>query len=86
MSKNSFQKPISIKQECQEDWDAMTGNEVVRFCSHCAKDVTNISELTRKEAMRLVRRSNGNLCVRFTIDMIRQSPVFAPKLNRISRT
>lgn len=86
MSKNSFQKPISIKQECQEDWDAMTGNEVVRFCSHCAKDVTNISELTRKEAMRLVRRSNGNLCVRFKKDMITQSPVFAPKLHRISRT
>jgi ankyrin repeat protein len=43
----------------------MIGNDRVRFCEHCKLDVTNLSALTRPEAMRLVERSEGRLCVRF---------------------
>jgi ankyrin repeat protein len=54
-----------IPAPCEADWDSMIGNERVRFCEHCHLHVTNLSALTRQEAMRLVARSEGRLCVRF---------------------
>ncbi|HEY0404849.1 MAG TPA: ankyrin repeat domain-containing protein [Pyrinomonadaceae bacterium] len=56
---------LSVNSPCSEDWDAMSGNEQARFCSHCAASVHNLSALTRAEAMALVRKSQGRLCVRY---------------------
>jgi hypothetical protein len=42
----------------------MTGNEQVRFCGHCDLNVTDISKLTRAKAVKLVKKSNGRLCLR----------------------
>ncbi len=61
---HSFDR-INIPAPCDADWDSMIGNDRVRFCEHCKLDVTNLSALTRPEAMRLVERSEGRLCVRF---------------------
>jgi hypothetical protein len=77
MQEKSFIDSISVPDPCTENWDEMTGNERVRFCSHCAKDVNNISEMTRKQAERLVRKSGGRLCIRYRIDPKTQSPIFA---------
>jgi ankyrin repeat protein len=54
-----------IPAPCDADWDSMTGNNRVRFCDHCSLHVTNLSGLTRQEAISLVARSEGRLCVRF---------------------
>lgn len=43
----------------------MTGNRQIRFCSHCANDVHDISAMTRAKAEKLVKNSNGKLCVRY---------------------
>jgi ankyrin repeat protein len=43
----------------------MAGNDQVRFCEHCQLDVTNLSSMTRENAMQLVARSQGRLCVKF---------------------
>lgn len=56
---------ISIPSPCSADWDEMTGNEQVRFCLHCSKQVNNLSQMTRKKALELVARSKGRLCVRY---------------------
>jgi hypothetical protein len=56
---------ITVPTPCTADWDAMTGNEEVRFCEHCSKHVNNLSEMTRKQALELVSRSKGQLCVRY---------------------
>jgi hypothetical protein len=56
---------IYIESPCDADWDSMRGNEQVRFCEHCNLSVHNLSEMTRREALRLVRNSNGRLCVRY---------------------
>lgn len=56
---------IRIVSPCSADWDSMTGNEQVRFCEHCNLHVNNLSEMTRKEALRLVRHSKGQLCARY---------------------
>ena len=63
-SNHSFDR-MNIPAPCDADWDSMIGNDRVRFCEHCKLDVTNLSALTRPEAMRLVERSEGRLCVRF---------------------
>lgn len=56
---------ISIPKPCDANWDSMVGNNQVRFCEHCNLHVTNISRMTRHDAMRLVARSRGRLCVRY---------------------
>jgi ankyrin repeat protein len=56
---------ITIPKPCEADWDSMTGNDQVRFCEHCDLHVTDLSSMTRHQAMRLVAQSKGRLCVRF---------------------
>jgi len=78
---------ITIPKPCDADWDSMTGNEQVRFCEHCNLQVTDLSSMTRQQAMRLVEQSQGRLCVRFTQRpdgrlLTRKMP---EKLYRISR-
>ncbi|HEY0348340.1 MAG TPA: hypothetical protein VGC60_09290 [Pyrinomonadaceae bacterium] len=63
-SVRSFDR-ITIPAPCDADWDAMIGNDQVRFCEHCNLHVTDLSSMTRPEAMRLVARSRGRLCVRY---------------------
>jgi hypothetical protein len=55
---------IRIATPCRADWDDMSGDEQVRFCGKCEKNVYNISEMTRAEAEALVREKEGRLCVR----------------------
>jgi hypothetical protein len=43
----------------------MFGNDQVRFCEHCHLHVTNLSTMTRTEAMRFVERSRGRICIRY---------------------
>src|SRR5437016_2637620 len=56
---------ITIPNPCDVDWDSMIGNDQVRFCEHCNLHVTDLSSMTRQEAMRYVARSQGRICVRF---------------------
>jgi hypothetical protein len=42
----------------------MIGDERVRFCAHCAKNVYNLSALPRHEAEALLLEKEGKLCVR----------------------
>jgi uncharacterized protein YaaQ len=65
MKKLTLLDSIQVKTPCTESWDEMTGNDQVRFCSHCAKDVHKISEMTRKQALKLVAKSEGGICVQY---------------------
>ena len=56
---------IRVAAPCEADWSSMRGNDQVRFCDHCNLHVTDLSRLTRHEAMRLVEQSRGRLCVRY---------------------
>lgn len=85
MSKKRFIDSVQVKSPCTEDWENMHGSDRVRFCDHCAKDVHNISEMTRKQAMRLVRASGGNLCIRYVQDPVTKRPLFAEHLLQITR-
>ena len=85
MSKKSFIDSVEVKSPCTENWDKMHGNDRVRFCSHCTKDVKNLSAVTRKEAMRIVRASNGGICIRYVRDTVTNRPLFADQLLQITR-
>jgi ankyrin repeat protein len=78
---------VSIEKPCTADWDKMFGNDAVRFCEHCAKRVHNLSAMTRRDAERLVKKSNGNLCIRYHTNknkkiLVRDAPVQITRLGR----
>jgi hypothetical protein len=55
---------LRIATPCQADWNEMTGDDRVRFCGRCEKNVYNLSAMTRDQAESLVREKEGRLCVR----------------------
>ena len=85
MSKKSFIDRINVKAPCSQEWEAMNGNERVRFCDHCAKNVNNLSAVTRKEAKRIVRASGGNICIRYIKHPETGQPVYLDQLVQVRR-
>jgi len=55
---------IDIARPCPADWDAMRGDDQVRFCKHCSLNVYNLSAMSREAAERLVAEREGRLCIR----------------------
>jgi len=55
---------LRIASPCPASWAAMSGDDRVRFCDSCAKNVYNLSDLTAAEATALIREAEGSLCVR----------------------
>ncbi len=55
---------VRIASPCHADWDSMAGNHRQRFCSQCQRHVYNISEMTRREANRLLAKEEGGICAR----------------------
>ncbi len=62
---------LRVASPCSASWDEMRGDERVRFCTSCAKNVYNLSAMPREDAERLLQErvgkgAEGNeLCVRF---------------------
>ncbi len=83
--KKKFLDSIDVKSPCNESWNEMFGNDEVRFCSHCAKDVHNISAMNRAEAEKLVKKSKGNICVRYTKTPEGKLITAPPKLTQITK-
>lgn len=88
---NTILDRINVASPCSADWDSMIGNQEVRFCQHCSKHVNNLSEMTRKQALQLVARSNGRLCVKYKrgpdgrIEMARTDSQLYQIKRRVSR-
>lgn len=55
---------LRLASPCPMKWDEMHGDERVRFCDSCNLHVYNISAMTRKEAERLIVRTEGRFCSR----------------------
>jgi hypothetical protein len=55
---------IHIAAPCKASWDDMVGDDHVRFCGQCEKNVYNLSSLPREEAEALLVAREGSLCVR----------------------
>lgn len=55
---------LYVASPCSADWEAMAGNEQVRFCNQCQLNVYNISAMTRKQAEELIAKTEGQLCTK----------------------
>jgi hypothetical protein len=57
---------VTIKTPCRESWDGMTGDDRVRFCARCSKDVYDLSAMTEDEAETFLAThlDDENTCVR----------------------
>jgi hypothetical protein len=56
---------LRVATPCSADWHAMSGDDRVRACGACEKNVYNLSTLTREEAEALILAKEGRLCVRY---------------------
>jgi len=55
---------IKITSPCPARWEDMGGDDRVRFCDQCRKNVYNLSAMTAHEAQELMTEKSGNLCAR----------------------
>jgi len=55
---------ISIPAPCSAEWDSMPGDDRVRHCAHCDKNVYNLSAMSRREAEKFLRETQGHACAR----------------------
>ena len=78
---------INIASPCSATWDEMYGNEQVRFCQHCSLHVHDLSQITRKDVVKLISASKGKLCVRYyrRPDGVVQTASHARPLTQIKR-
>ena len=81
MPSKHFLNNASIPAPCNADWNAMKGNDQIRFCEHCNLSVHNLSQMTRSQAERLINKSKGRLCVRYDLD-----PAGLPRTLPLTRT
>jgi len=56
---------LRVASPCKESWAKMTGDERVRECARCEKQVFNLSQMTRAEAEDLLASRGITACVRF---------------------
>lgn len=76
---------INIPSACSADWDSMTGNDRLRFCHDCHRNVYNLLEMTPKEIIRLVVNSEGRLCARYYQNTNSNVQSTTPSLHQIGR-
>jgi len=55
---------VAVAAPCDASWDDMVGDEKVRFCGLCEKNVYDLSAMMRDEAEAFVRAAEGGACVR----------------------
>jgi hypothetical protein len=55
---------VQIAAPCHADWDEMVGDDRVRFCGQCEKNVYNLSSMPREEAEAFLVEREGKVCVR----------------------
>lgn len=55
---------LRIASPCPAEWDQMDGDERVRFCRLCQKNVYDISAMTQRQAKALLRENGASICAR----------------------
>lgn len=58
-------KNIRIASPCSAKWEQMKGDDQVRHCPECDRNVYNLSAMTEREAEQLIAAHTERLCARF---------------------
>lgn len=56
---------LKVASPCKVDWDQMEGDDAVRFCGQCKKNVYQLSNLTTEQIEELLNVPGEKRCVRF---------------------
>ena len=56
---------LELATPCGVRWDMMIGDERTRHCHVCDRNVYDLGELTREQAVALIHEREGQLCVRY---------------------
>jgi hypothetical protein len=56
---------VRVASPCDAAWDDMVGDDRVRHCAGCDKDVYNLSGLSRADAEALLVAKGVDVCIRF---------------------
>ena len=56
---------VQVATPCHAAWKDMAGDDRVRFCGTCEKNVYNLSAMSEAEAEAFVEKTEGNVCIRF---------------------
>ncbi len=64
MKPNDLLQRIKIASPCPARWNDMRGDEKVRFCAQCQKNVYNLSAMTPQASEELIKSTEGRLCAR----------------------
>ena len=69
-----------IVAPCDADWNAMAGNDKIRFCESCQKNVHNLSRMDDREIRKRMGEAAGHFCARVepvpTTSLIAQSVLY----------
>lgn len=55
---------VVIAAPCPVSWESMEGDDRVRHCGGCCRDVYNISDMSSKEAERFLEENGSTQCMR----------------------
>jgi hypothetical protein len=58
---------LHIEKPCQESWDAMQPQQGCRYCSSCAKTVTDFTEMRDTEILNFLSHQKGEVCGRLKL-------------------
>ena len=61
---SGFLKNMTVAAPCFVDWDKMSGDDRIRSCGKCQKHVYNLSAMSQAQAEDLVRKTEGEMCIR----------------------
>lgn len=61
----SYLDQLVIAAPCTVSWDSMQGDNSVRLCSGCNRNVYNISDMSKNEAEAFLRKNSTSQCMRF---------------------
>lgn len=85
MAKKDLLDLIDVPEPCPQSWESMQGDDKSRFCGSCEKDIYNLSEMTRREAKKLILQSKESVCVRLEKDTHGKVKTLKRQLHQITR-
>jgi hypothetical protein len=57
---------LQVVSPCTVSWSSMKGDDAVRFCGKCRRNVYSLAAMTRVEAVEVIDRLEGRGCIRLT--------------------
>jgi hypothetical protein len=57
---------LRIISPCDVPWSSMKGDDAVRFCGKCRKNVYRVAAMTRQEALDVIERAEGRVCMQLS--------------------